>query len=273
MKEILMQCPAKINLFLNIRGLNQKGYHELNLINQTVSLHDEICLSRGTGKLTINDPNIPNDETNSTIRAMKVFMNYIDENVNSFDIDIKKRIPTMAGLGGESTDAAAILIGLNILTEAYLSNEVLKKLAIQVGSDVPYFIEGGYKSVTGIGETINKIGINPYNNYLIIKPNINNSTRNMYAILDYVTNKQFEQKQYSGIMHNDFELIADPSIIAAKKLLLTSGAITVGMTGSGSAVVGVFEDQDNKTFEMIKSIYPTSFQATNSRGISIVKAS
>lgn len=271
--KLLIRCPAKINLFLNINGLVDNGYHLVTLINQTVSLEDEILLTRGgTGKFTVDNPNIPTDEQNSVIKALKVFMHHTGAN-DLFDITLKKRIPTMSGLGGESTDAAGMLIGLNILTGSYLSNNELKRLAIQVGSDVPFFIDGGYKKVTGIGETVENWGSdNPYNNYLIVMPNFSCNTKDMYKRLDQATGGEYGSKLYWGLMHNDFEAIADPRIHDIKNLLLENGAFTAGMTGSGSAVVGAFTATPNVPFREIQSIYPNSFQVTNSRGISIIKA-
>ena len=132
----------------------------------------------------VSKDNIPLDETNSIYKAAKLFKETYNIS-DGFIFKVKKRIPIAAGLGGESTDAAGTLLILNEYYKLNKTKEELSKLGIKIGSDIPFFIHSGYKEVTSIGDIINKPSINnPFNWYIIIKPNFGLSTKEMYNKID-----------------------------------------------------------------------------------------
>ena len=217
MKKIVeVHCPAKINLFLNITDYDEiKKLHNLKMINQTVNLYDIITMQEYSKKdlgIVINsDANIPLDETNSCYKACKLFFDYTKINPSTFYIYIKKNIPNMAGLGGESTDAAGVLLGLNQYYQTELSKKELASLGFQVGSDVPFFIYSGCCLVSGCGEKVTNFIKNPYQRYLLIKPNIEMSTKEMFQ--KFSENKLMITRMVpENLLFNDFLRVAPREI-------------------------------------------------------------
>lgn len=251
-------CPAKVNLFLNILG-KRNDMHILKMLNQSVSLFDIITLEKNdTQDITIvcDDDNIPVDCKNSVYKAVIVMKERYNISCG-FNINIIKKIPTSAGLGGESTDAAGIILGINKLLKLNLSKNELVDVGLKVGSDVPFSIMGGTRIVESVGEKI-KRAKTKYKYFLIIKPSFSISTKEMF-------NKYDEEittyKKYSkiNIGHNDFECVAPKDIIKIKEALLNSGAISANMTGSGSAVIGIFNDfvSQKEAYNKLKTKYNT----------------
>lgn len=242
MSKIEISCPAKVNLFLNIKSKNEElNLHDLTLYNQTINLYDEIIIYENklnqkkekTNKIEIKSKdNIPLDETNSTYKAAKIFFEYTGIEYYPLTIEIIKKIPTMSGLGGESTDAAGVLLGLDRLYNTNLSRDELLSLAFKVGSDTPYFIVGGYAKVTDYGKKIHEL-TNPYYNYFItITPNLGLSTKEMFQRIDELP---FEEKEYiNNILHNDFIKVMPEDLKKLREYLMQYKDLSHSLSGSGS---------------------------------------
>lgn len=237
-KEIEIHCPAKVNLFLTVGDFNEKKkLHNINLINQTINLYDKITIKKEHNTKGINiitNSDIPKDHTNSAYQACHKFYEYINKSVEGINIKIEKNIPNMAGLGGESTDAAGILLGLNKLYKK-LSKDELIFLASQIGSDVPYFINGGYASVQGCGEEVKPLtSENPYKYYLIIKPNFSINTKEMFQKIDSITFPKVIYKPET--LHNDFMNVMPDELKKLREFLLTNYKnLQHSLSGSGSS--------------------------------------
>jgi len=256
-------APAKINLFLKVLGKRPDGYHELFTLMCPVSLYDEIVLGFHAEEMTLNvscsDPAVPEDETNTAYKAASRFFKAI-ETTPGVDIHIEKRIPIGAGLGGGSSDAAAVLTGLNRHYGSPLSQRRLIELAATVGADVPFFILQKPAIATGIGETLEPFdGLNHLTacSVLLIYPGIEVSTARIFESTNLgLTNcekihKQFGSKEtaFDASLHiyNDLEPISSslfPEIQTAKEALLSGGAVGAAMSGSGSTVFGLFAEPE-----------------------------
>jgi 4-diphosphocytidyl-2-C-methyl-D-erythritol kinase len=245
---------AKINLFLHVTGKKPDGYHELCMLMCRVGIKDEITLTPGTGRgfVDCDLPGIPCDDSNLVIKALNLFgeASGIDKGA---DISIKKKIPAGAGLGGGSSNAAAVLTGLNRFYGNVLSEQKLLETGLKIGADVPFFISGGPSIVTGIGEKLEKVNkIKPYH-LVIVWPGVGLSTGEVYKNFNLgLTNYKKKTKSRllnAGkidpleLLHNDLELPAikmSGFISVLKKMMMESGAEGSLMSGSGSAVFGLF---------------------------------
>jgi 4-diphosphocytidyl-2-C-methyl-D-erythritol kinase len=259
---IKILSPAKINMFLHVTGRRPDGYHNLFTLMCPVGLYDEVSLETGPEALSVvcSDPDVPDDETNLAYRAARHFLQQLASQHSlpqhtGLKISIKKRIPVAAGLGGGSSNAAAVLHGINHLFGNPFSVRELMAIGLDIGADVPFFIFGQPAIATGIGETLQ-----PFANLisyfvLIIYPGIGVSTAEVYKNLDLgLTNCEKKLKEvllkheaYDAAQHscNDLEsftLSRYPEIRAAKKSLLKQGAVAALMSGSGSSVFGLFDD-------------------------------
>ncbi len=270
MTKITVKCPAKINLFLNIIGTKDK-MHLLNMVNNTINLHDYLEIEMieddlSQINLTCTNPIIPCDSKNSVYKALQLMMNTYGI-TSSFNIRIVKQIPLEAGLGGESTDAAGLIHGINYLCNLNLSLEELCSLGIKIGSDIPFCLSGGSKKVTGTGEQIEEYPI-PYNNFVIIKPDYSMSTKEAFKRYDELI-KEYEILQDIQLGHNDFERIM-PEILYLKEELYKLGAVFANLTGSGTALVGTFRDEEQQeiAYNHFKDKILT-FKAKSCNGITI----
>lgn len=256
MQELILKAYAKINLSLAIQNKRNDEYHNLSTIMQTVSIYDKVRLQKNN-QITCNTNNdcIPNGEKNIAFKAAKVFFEFtnIDSGVNIF---IDKVIPSGAGMGGGSADAASVLVGLNRLYSANLDESEIIKLASKVGADVPFLIRGGTALVTGIGDIITSIKPLPKCSILIVKPNISISTADAYNDYDKLVEKSIndvdflipyiEKGDLDGLcfgLFNEFEKVVELTAIKkVKDQMLIRGALSSCMTGSGSAVFGIYKD-------------------------------
>jgi 4-diphosphocytidyl-2-C-methyl-D-erythritol kinase len=263
---VKIRAPAKINLGLRIVGQRTDGYHLLDTIMVPVSLYDEIQVTKiiGAGRsssstLTVicDNPAVPPDEGNIVFRAARLIIkeNSIRESVT---IHIKKRIPIGAGLGGGSSDAAATLIAMNSLFRLNYSTRRLKKRAYGLGADVPFFIDRRPARARGIGERLTPIESLPWNWAVIVYPGFSVTTawvyRNFAAKLTKAMantsiisplRKSFDQQR---LLVNDLESVTVaryPRIKFLKEKLLAEGAAGALMSGSGSAVFGLFDSRGN----------------------------
>jgi 4-diphosphocytidyl-2-C-methyl-D-erythritol kinase len=254
---------AKINLSLRVLGKRADGYHEVETIFQTVSLHDTLRLSVGETpdiKFWCDDRYLPASDDNLVIQAAAALQECLPIKKGAI-IRLEKRIPTQAGLGGGSADAAMTLIGLSYLWLTDVTADTLSQIAAKIGADVPFFLFGGTARGTGIGNQITPLADLVERFLLIVKPNANISTARAYQTLDEqsLTSKVGETILHSsqhaksfdfqdvGSLQNDFEAIAfalEPEIQRAKTALVAAGAVGTLLAGSGSAVFGIFDSED-----------------------------
>ncbi len=250
---------AKINLTLDVTGVLKKGYHSISSVMQTISLYDEIWVEKNHfGDIWVYSDggafaeDMPLDEDNTCEKAAVEFLRYIKA-TEGVDIHVKKNIPSQAGLGGGSSDAATVLRLLNRLYEANLSYDKLRKLAAKVGADVPFLVTGGCALCEGKGEVLTPIqnGLTDY--VLLKKPDFGISTPEAYKLFDEkklpfgnsseaVMNKLSNNENIYGLLSNDLEkAVANPEILELKKEIVKLGGSDSLMTGSGSCVYGLFE--------------------------------
>ena len=267
MKTIRVHAPAKLNLTLDILGLRPDGYHELEMVMQAVSLCDDIEITVDTFaerqilcQTPAGDPipGIPRDSRNLAWRAADLFYSAGGFPDNGLTIRIVKRIPVQAGLAGGSADAAAVLRALGCLFEHRNPPEP-EALAAQCGSDVPFCLQGGTALVRGRGERVTPLRIDPTQHYVIVKPPFGISTPALFHASDAHTPERRPDADAllralrrgdcgsaGTLLCNVLEPVAaqsHPEILQIKDSLLALGACGAQMTGSGSAVFGLFPDE------------------------------
>ena len=273
---------AKINLTLDVLGKRADGYHDLQSVMQTISIRDDVEIDVGTGKpwrLLCSVEGIPTDEKNLAWKAAKVYCDAMDKDPEGLEIRIVKRIPAGAGLGGGSADAAAVLRALNRHYGDPLSVLALAELGAQVGSDVPFCVVGGTAMVEGRGERLRKLPDMPDCLFVVCKPDFSVSTPELYRKLD----ESFIEKRpdhkamqanlqkgellgIGGSLCNVFEPIVlqeHVDINYIRSMMYTYGAYGAQMTGSGSAVFGIYDSFEYATVActMLKGKYSQIFLA------------
>lgn len=272
-----INAPAKINLFLEITGKQQNGYHTLDMIMQSVSLCDKLSVevTDGSGRITMScdDDAVPLGETNTAYKAAFLFLESIGCTDRDVYVDIKKNIPSQAGLAGGSADAAAVLASLNRLFDSPLDTAELCTIGERVGADVPFCICGGTMLASGTGTTLYRLKSMPQCSIVIIKPDVSVSTAEAYKRSDEVKSmdRKSSEAMLMAIKQNDLsalcrevynrfeEVMSLSEIDRVKQELLQRGALTACMTGSGSAVFGIFDNRaaSEKCCEELKNDYPT----------------
>ncbi len=259
MSSIVEFAYAKLNLSLDVVSKRDDGYHEMCMVMQSVSFCDELSMNlRNDGEISvsINLSYVPCDERNIAFKAAKVFFEALGEPDIGVDITIKKRIPVCAGLGGGSSDGAAVLRGLNRTTGKHFSQEQLEKLAEKLGSDVPFCIAGGTSLATGRGEIMESLAPFPDCVIVICKPRFSVSTPELFTRYDNYPSKlhpdtaglrsSIEAGDLNGASRRLFNVFEDvlpfgrDHVTAIKNTLLEHGALGAAMTGTGSAVFGIF---------------------------------
>lgn len=273
---------AKLNLTLDVLGRREDGYHDLRSVMQTVSIRDDIEIDLDTGKpwcLQCSREGIPTDETNLAWKAAKVYFDRIKKDPNGLEIRITKRIPTQAGLGGGSADAAAVLRALNRHYGEPLSILALAELGSLVGSDVPFCTVCGTAMVEGRGERLRKLADMPDCVFVICKPDFSVSTPELYAKIDSVeiARRPDHSAMESALLAGDLGRIAenfcnvfDPVVTAdhlelnyIKSIFNSYGSVGQQMTGTGSAVFAVVSDFEFAAVicNMLKENYPEVYIA------------
>lgn len=257
MKYIEIKAPAKINIGLNILNKRNDGYHNLyTLFIPLNDLYDRL-------KFTIsdrfdffcNDISIPNDENNLVVKAKLLLEKHFGVILN-VKIELEKSIPTQAGLGGGSSDAAATLISLNELFKLDLSFNQLIELALLLGSDVPFFIKAQPAIGRSRGEILEFIDLEIREFIVVINPGINISTKEAFQniepldrhinIKSFIINNRFDYNSLKNNVKNDFEenvFYQYPEIKEIKNKLYEFGALFSMMSGSGSTVYGIFQSE------------------------------
>ena len=249
---------AKINWTLDVLFKREDGYHELRTIYQTVSLHDTLTIieTADTIEIACNDPRVPNDETNLAFKAAALLRDAAGIQKGA-RIEIKKRIPVAAGLGGGSSNAAATLLALTKLWKVDIDERELIRIAASLGSDVPFFLIGGTALGVGSGENVYPIEQIQSEHLLLVNPGFAVSTRDAYQKLSRLTRPEsalnipftlLAAKGISGLpleARNDLEevvLTAHPEIAEVKRRLVGLSARHALMSGSGATVFGVFDN-------------------------------
>ena len=257
--EICVPAYAKVNLFLDITGRLDNGYHTLNTVMQQVELCDTVTVRVRDGKgiaVSCDVEGIPCDERNIAFKAARSFLEKMGLEAEIL-IDIEKSIPVMAGLGGSSTDGAAVLAALNQLYDGVMSGEELEKLGAALGADVPFCIRGGAAACTGIGDNMRPVkGLDDNCFIVIVKPDFECDTAEGYRLYDrkpvaeksdfngFLRAMEGSAAQTGKSLYNVFErLYCDNRIERLKKELVKAEALGACLTGSGSAVFGVFDDK------------------------------
>ena len=271
---------AKLNLTLDVLGKREDGYHDLQSIMQTVSVRDDIEIDVGTGKpwkLVCDKEGIPCDERNLAWKAAKVYCDAMKKDPNGLEIRITKRIPSGAGMGGGSADAAAVLRALNEHYGNPLSVMALAELGAEVGSDVPFCVVCGTAMCEGRGERIRKLPDMPDCIIVVCKPEFSVSTPELYKKIDEVaiSNRPDNRAMESALLAGDLEKIAhglcnvfDPVVTAdhlelnyIKSIFHQYGAVGYQMTGSGSACFAIVSEFEVAAVicSMLKDNYPEVF--------------
>lgn len=258
MKELTVQAPAKINWYIDIGKKRNDGYHDIRTVMQTVDLYDTLCFSLTDDKeihmsVCTMSTDVPCDENNIVFRAAKAL------GVYGVDIHLTKRIPSQAGLGGGSSDAGSTLTALNTLFELGKSKAELAKIAATLGSDVPFFVYGGAGIVSGMGEEFEPL--HPVTSYkmALIKHSEGLSTKDVfnefdkapvlpkYTLDEFVLHFNNDDKFLHEYLYNALEPAAlrlCPAVKNAKDELYTCGAVRTMMSGSGTSVFGLFNDDN-----------------------------
>ena len=246
MKKIVLKAFAKINLCLDIVGVNSNGYHQLDTVMQSVSLYDTVTVSlNNSGKITVDcsDSSICGSN-NIVYRAAELFLNKVKSNLGA-DIYIKKNIPLRSGLGGGSADAAAVINGLNILLSNPLTIDELCKIGVLLGADVPFCIVGSTKRCNGIGEVIYNISKFDFGYFVLLNCGKKESTKKMYSVIDSTQSltrpnvdnliKAIADKNYDGVKNNAVNVFSCCyNLTDVSRNAFLCGADAFCMSGSGS---------------------------------------
>lgn len=262
MREIKLKARAKINLGLDVVRKREDGYHEVRMIMQMINLYDRITLRRSTEpgiRVTTNLPYLPVNEDNLVYRAAKLLMEEFKVTEGA-EIELQKYIPVAAGMAGGSSDAAAVMVGVNRIFHLGLTKKQLMERGVKIGADVPFCIMRGTALAEGIGEVLTPLPAMPHSSLVIAKPKIHVSTKFVYGNL-----KANELKEHPDIdgqvqalregsleqlvakMGNVLETVtvpAYPVIDEIKRTMLKNDAMGAMMSGSGPTVFGIFEREE-----------------------------
>ncbi len=258
---LLENAPAKINLGLKVLGKRKDGFHDILSIFQTVNLYDELTItSSGKPGLVCSHSEVPLDSQNLVLKAEKLFRK-LPGDFPRAHYTLKKRIPVGAGLAGGSSDAAAALRGLMDFHKKDVDDTVLYNLAGKLGSDVPFLMKGGTSVVSGRGEIIENIAW-PFDFfYVIVYPNFSVSTSWAYGnlkeredtsdsfkkMIDKLKISSIHSDEIFSVLHNDFEETVFekyPVLGKIKTRIMHKGAHKALLTGSGSSVLGIFDERE-----------------------------
>lgn len=271
MRYIEIKAPAKINIGLDVLSKRADGYHNLNTIfYPIIDLYDNLFFEKSDKfSFICENPAVPNDDSNLVVKAVKTLEEYSCKRLN-VKIELKKNIPSQAGLGGGSSDAAATLISLNEMFQLGIKYEAMLELALKLGSDVPFFIKSKPAIGTSRGEILEPIELSIEDPILVVNPRINVSTKEAFSsILPNIYKTDFksliieDKLNYStarAILKNDFEksvFTRHPLIQQIKEEFYICGALFSMMSGTGSTVYGIFPSLESA--ELAKSKMPADY--------------
>ena len=258
-----LKANAKINLLLDITGIKKNGYHSLFTIMQSINLGDVITVEKTDSEeitVSCDVEGVPTDKSNIVYKCADNFFRYagITEN-KGVHIHIEKRTPFGAGMGGGSADGAAVLVALNKLFETNYHEKVLCRIGVKVGADIPFCIVGGTALCLDTGAIVAPLNDMEGYHIVIVKPQSSVSTKEAYDAVDSLENMKHPKNQEmlecfaDGDFENGLKLCANvfeqafeiAGRVDVKDICNTNGAIASCMTGSGSAIYGVFEEKEN----------------------------
>ena len=257
-----INAHAKINWSLRVTGRRADGYHDIETLFQSISLHDTITIMQSDQwMITCDDPTVPCDETNLIMRAARAI------GAPPLYVALQKRIPTGGGLGGGSSDAAATLIAVNQMCSLRTPVAKLREVALSLGSDVPFFLTGGTAYATGRGEQITPLPDVASIPLLLICPPERVATAEAYGLIRKFSKPLGLDRcraiaggdllAHQDQLVNDFEepvFTRTPGLRDLRDRLLRSGAVWAHMSGSGSTIVGAFRDQSSR--DAARSTFP-----------------
>lgn len=259
--KITLCAYAKVNLFLDITGTLPNGYHSLNTVMQQISWCDKVTVSfekadESCIEIHCDNPDVPCDERNIAFKAADLFMKKADTKGKAC-VWIEKHIPLMAGLGGSSTDGAAVLYALNKIQGGAFTEIQLEEMGAQLGADVPFCIRGGTAFCQGIGEKMTDVRTIERCSFVVVKPDFSCNTAKAYRLYDKnpVQPKGEPREMLNALEKGDIkavgsglynvfeELYKDPRIDRIKSELISRGAVGAALSGSGSVVFGIFDNK------------------------------
>jgi 4-diphosphocytidyl-2-C-methyl-D-erythritol kinase len=261
-RSISLPAFAKINLDLRVLGSRADGFHDLKTVFQSLALFDHVTVSARKGPLTItcDEPDIPTDRRNLVWKAASLLHRVNTGKTSAprdITIDLRKRVPAQAGLGGGSANAAMTLLALNKLWKLDLDPSSLARVAASLGADVPYFLVGGTALGLGRGDDIYPLTDMPPVHVVILRPGFGVATADAYRWFDEESRRAAREPAprvmpdgwpaWSTTLRNDLEppvVRHHPAIGRIKQSLIDAGAAFAAMSGSGSAVFGLFERGD-----------------------------
>ena len=281
MLPITVQAPAKLNLTLDVLGRREDGYHDLRMVMQSVRMGDTLTLEPGKGegiRVKSNLGFLPTDGRNLAAAAALAFWRERGIEPYPLDITLEKVTPVCAGLGGGSSDAAAVLRAMNEVHATGLSLEELAVIGQKVGSDVPYCVLGCTALAEGKGERLTTLSALPNCWVVLCKPDFSVSTPALFAKIDSVrlrrrpdtegVLKALEAGDLPGVARRLYNVFEDAlpercatKVNQVKRVLIHHGALGAAMSGTGSAVFGLFEKREEAqaAFEELKTLYPETF--------------
>lgn len=281
-KSVTVLAPAKLNLSLDVVGTLPNGYHDLDMVMQTIDLYERLELRRSQ-YLNLRMPGsfVPVNDKNTAVKAAIAFFNYTGL-LAGVDITIHKKVPVRAGMAGGSADAAGVLVGLNELYGARISMSELCAIGAGIGADVPFALMGGTCRVRGVGDLIKPLPPCPDCWFVVVMPSVGISTPEAFQRYDQMGSPVHPDcdKQEAAVRADDLSGVCaaagnalehcsgateTPSICA---LLNENGALTSLMTGSGAAVFGVFEqeEQAKAAADALRGEYKQVYLARPTRG-------
>ena len=277
------QALAKLNLTLDVLGRREDGYHDMCMVMQSITLADTLTIKPTTGEgihVSTNFEFLPNDDTNLAAKAAKAFWDARGEAHQALEIDIDKHIPVCAGMAGGSSDAAAVLRGLNEQAGKPYTLMELAKVGESVGSDVPYCVLGGTALAEGRGEILTPLAPLPKCHVVVCKPGFPISTPELFRKIDQVDIVHrpdtagmiaaLEAGDLTGVARRLYNVFEDAlndqqraSVNAIKNTLIEHGALGAAMSGSGPTVFGLFDDEEKarEAYQVLAKEYRESFLA------------
>lgn len=277
--KVTSHACAKVNLTLTVGARRGDGYHDVSTVMQTVDLCDTLTVTTGEGGLTMTctDSALPADGDNLVLRAARAFFAETGLPVPDLCFALEKHIPSQAGLGGGSSDAAAVLRALRTLYAPSLTDAALERMAAKLGSDVPFFIRGGTALAMGRGERIAPLPPLTTGWFVLVKPPEGFSTPEMYRRLDEIPPEPPRSdgmtealaagdiRAVAAALCNSFQRVVPPdsAVWAIKDALLAQGALGAQLSGSGSAVFGLFQREEaaRAAVGVLEQRWPLTFVA------------
>jgi 4-diphosphocytidyl-2-C-methyl-D-erythritol kinase len=257
-KSLSLKAPAKVNYLLDVIRRRSDGYHDLRMVMQRVNLCDEISIAlTGTPQLSVTcgKGGVPDGPGNIAWKAARTMLDLAGSGMGA-DISIIKNIPVAAGLGGGSSDAATVLMGMNELLELNLTDQQLMEIGVKLGADVPFFIFKKTALAEGIGEQLRTMPSMPMLWVLLVNPGVHVSTAWVYQNLQLTSRCELAKlpeffstaEDVCAILSNDLESVTIPVfpvIAEIKNTMLRMGALGAMMSGSGPTVFGLFRDRES----------------------------